>query len=371
MKTEKVIAGTYELELVPNLRKYVDLLRINEVKFIDTSICYNNDYLLRELQDFKLISKIPPQFTEYYDFFMRHHLANLGRDKIDIMLIHNPRANWIAIAEMLEKDPRVVEVGVSNFTTDDLMRYKEVFGHYPKYNEVEVNPKYTDLECLKFCKENDIKVIGYAIFGGKYNARKNISTYTMSGLLEFANSYCDLFIIRADDEYQLSNILTAEVKEDRLSPIAPSFDKKSIVPMEYDLPLFSRYEVKKNTYMITYSKTLGSGSLTDVQPHYITMDDVSRNLLSRVLEVMPKLDDFEFITDFRVAFRYALGQVYEMARFRYLDEMLIVEVEDKLFVFNCLFIDSKNRLTKINKDCKPLIQGYMIQDELPRSYSLA
>ena len=141
----KIALGTYELSN-SNLEELGYIFRDLKFDYVDTSICYNNDYFLGRSRSFSggkgmVISKIPPQMFSDYEFYVENHLRCLKRDKIDIMLIHNPRSDWRDLAIKLIDDNRFIEVGVSNFSIDDLVKYKEITGVYPSYNEIEINPE--------------------------------------------------------------------------------------------------------------------------------------------------------------------------------------------------------------------------------------
>ena len=163
----------------------------------------------------------------------------LGKAKLDIMLIHSSRGDWKPLAQKLESDSRFSEVGVSNFNVTELEEYKKLIGHYPAYNEIEINPHYTDVETAEFCKKNCIKVIAYGIFGGKYNATANIADFSVPYLINYAAMFADILILKPECERHV-NELTDVVQNYNFSDfgciphVISEHDKKAVVPMRYD-----------------------------------------------------------------------------------------------------------------------------------------
>lgn len=339
--------GTYEIETL----KWSSLLSIARelVKagcgYIDTSICYNNDYRLKDILkefDFKIISKIPPQYIEYYDYVIDHHLKCLGRDKIDLMLIHNSRSEWVELAKKLESDNRFLEVGVSNFSIDDLKKYKSELGHYPRYNEIEINPRYPNHKLVHFCKANGIKIIAYAIFGGKYNSMKIISDFTLPQILNQIFLKADLAILRVDSIDQLlqaKSVPTWTPKEF----LTYDTHTKSIEPMNYKKTMCNKLKFGDKV-IHTYSKVMGVNQDLEVN---CDNDDLSATIQNYINQ-LPYL---EFITDYRAFIRYYLVDKLN-ARFkvRYIGDTLAVSntVTMKTTLFNVVILEN-GELTKINR----------------------
>jgi 2,5-diketo-D-gluconate reductase A len=75
-------------------------------------------------------------------------LRRLGRDKLDLYLIHWPRPraklyveSWKALVR-LQKDGRVRSIGVSNFTREHLERLIAETGVAPTVNQIELHPRF-------------------------------------------------------------------------------------------------------------------------------------------------------------------------------------------------------------------------------------
>lgn len=381
-----------------------------KLKMIDTSICYNNDYMIGESStgnyykpfSGKIISKIPPQMINEYEFMVSNHLRSLNRSSIDIMLIHNSRSNWTDLAIKLNEDDRIIEVGVSNFSIDQIKEYKDIIGEYPLYNEMEINPNYYDKELIDFCHENGIKIIAYAILGGKYNADENIRYYTLPYLLEFAGYHAEYIIIRNDSvrrvseavEYCYQNIIDKEARDPKIYDIELSELKKSINPVsKYRYPKFI-YGIRINEnlpYLVTYTNrvpSLDNKSYTEWTPRvyesinfgekidFMMVNDLPNetNIPSNVL-MEGEIPEYEFITDYRVYFRYKLReyimktenprQVFE----DYIDDILVIssnprgtESNINRYVLGVYLFDNKEgKLSKIkNEDSSLIIKIYKL-----------
>lgn len=313
---KSAVLGTYEIDQALNseyYRRYIS--SYDNIKWIDTSICYNNDLYLNEIlrknKKAKVISKIPPQMTKEYEFMMSNHLRCLGRKRIDIMLIHNSRSDWKELAEKLCDDNRIGEVGVSNFTIEQIEEFKDLIGYYPDYNEMEINVNYYDKELIEFCHNNNIKIIAYAILGGKYNARRNISKFTLPYLLTFVGRLAEFVIVRSDNSHRVHDMISylslfkKIINEDEykggLFEVSEEMNK-SIIPDTYSKPkIFTRYAFPTNSDKVHYLSGLVMSTGFKMNESSI-QDDLGFNILASSI---PK---YEFISDYRVYFRYKLDE---------------------------------------------------------------
>lgn len=313
---KSAVLGTYEIDQALNseyYRRYIS--SYDNIKWIDTSICYNNDLYLNEIlrknKKAKVISKIPPQMTKEYEFMMSNHLRCLGRKRIDVMLIHNSRSDWKELAEKLCDDNRIGEVGVSNFTIEQIEEFKDLIGYYPDYNEMEINVNYYDKELIEFCHNNNIKIIAYAILGGKYNARRNISKFTLPYLLTFVGRLAEFVIVRSDNSHRVHDMISylslfkKIINEDEykggLFEVSEEMNK-SIIPDTYSKPkIFTRHAFPTNSDKVHYLSGLVMSTGFKMNESSI-QDDLGFNILASSI---PK---YEFISDYRVYFRYKLDE---------------------------------------------------------------
>lgn len=236
-KLSKVVLGTYEFD------KHFDSLSgyctSKDIDWLDTAITYNNDYLLGGWEG-KIVSKISPWMYKNYEFWVTNHLRNLNRNQIDVMLVHNTRnEDWIKLYLELLKDPRFLHVGISNASIDQLKEIYKIYQIHPEYVEIELNPNYLDLEMLNYCKVNGIKVIAYAILGGKYKAMEIIKKFTLPYLVKFASHFSDMFILRWDSKvqgYDLLESVNSDIEFDFTDITSSILESKAIVPEVYNLP---------------------------------------------------------------------------------------------------------------------------------------
>lgn len=326
--------GTYEINLMARheLNDVFNILLPN-VEYIDTAINYNNDYLIPTKK--KVISKIASCHFDNYDFFVEGHLKSLNRDYIDIMLIHSNRGDWTKLALKMKDDKRFKKIGVSNFNVDDIKKYKKIVGNYPAYNEIEINPHYVDIETINFCKENNIKIIAYCIFGGKYHAIRNIADYSLGYLISYANNFADIVILRADSRRQAEEIVDAIKLHDTDNDIydIPNVKDKSMEPMTYKIPTTKKYFANELTYSI-----------------YESYDNViltNKNML--------KLNNnYEMLGDYTTYLRYFLKQYINPF---YMSDYIVVD--DKAYAIR--LFDKNGNLTKITTNADVYLVSYDIE----------
>jgi diketogulonate reductase-like aldo/keto reductase len=408
-----VALGTYELHLA-DLKSIEDQFK-SGVDYVDTSICYANDYVLNkhvggEGQP-KVISKIPPQMTDQYEFMVSNHMTQMGVEEIEIMLIHNARSDWSDLAKMLESDKRFKHTGVSNFNVSQLEEYNNLLGHYPEYNEMEINPKYYDKDLIEFCHNKGIKIISYAILGGKYHARSMISKYSLDFCLAFACQDADIVIIRSDESsriYRMLNTIKTSFSETTRmmnilnEVIIPSemiskmkstrkVHDKAIIPDKYDLPgSYMAMVLKSSEFNQTKELPVGNSLLPNLLiPVYTksSMDSiVFKYGRGRVILVddfrsdyfEPNNDEFfkfiggvegsyyypeyEFLTDYQVYYRYLLiskiwdlyrGSLSTHVKFYVKGDIQYVELYDnaydtkKLYMLSVALMTSEFKLSKV------------------------
>ena len=328
--------GTWEIHLQTKNEQSFIIDKMKSIcKYIDTAIDYNNDYLLdsTKIKDYTLISKISSYHFNDYEFFVSNHLKCLKRDYIDIMLIHSSRGDWQSLANKMKSDKRFHEIGVSNFNIDELNEFKTIVGHYPLYNEVEVNPYYTDIETIDFCKANNIKIIAYGVLGGKYNAIKNVADFSIPYLLSHAAHYADIVILKPECERHVNefiDVVNNYVDEDiyDYKPLVDSYsvnaDNKAIVPMRYDAKDIIR---KFNNYH-TYNNACGNNATLNLDCKYEDAD---------------KFPVFEMLGDYMTYIRYKYRQNYNDDNIYDYDFLI---GDDNKYHIVCIY--DNNKLTKIN-----------------------
>jgi 2,5-diketo-D-gluconate reductase A len=98
-------------------------------------------------------------------------LAQLGRDSVDLYLIHWPMPSlgtyvdtWKALVR-LRDEGRAKSIGVSNFGVDDLRAILDATGVAPALNQVELHPRFQQRELRAFHAEQDILTQSWAPLG--------------------------------------------------------------------------------------------------------------------------------------------------------------------------------------------------------------
>lgn len=349
MIDKKFALGTWEINLIDEELR--DRLYTDEIfSYIDTAIDYNNDYLLADTNK-KLISKISSYHTSMYEFFVSNHLKCLKRDKIDIMLIHSSRGNWQELAEKLKDDNRFEEIGVSNFNIDEILEYKTIVGDYPKYNELEISPLYTDIDTVEFCKLHGIKIIAYGVIGGKYLAQKMVAEYSLPYLLAYAAQHADIIIVKPESMRHLIeyrdckyNLIT-EFMEVQYHPTVEDYsvdaDNKQIVPMRYSPPKIEKCFHGVLTYHISCGKNI----------------DINRPFFKRKQKLNSYLDnmpDFEMLGDYQTFIRYKFRQKYD--RSKVYDYDFLIGDDGKYYVV--YIFDDNGYLTKVQHNNRVEVYRY-------------
>lgn len=328
--------GTWEIHLQTKTERDMITGSMKAVcDYIDTAVNYNNDYLLTAnlhiYNNYKLISKIAPCHYPYYDLFIDNHMKCLGRDKIDIMLIHSSRGNWQDLAVRMEKDDRFIKTGVSNFSLDEIEEYKNLVGHYPYYNEIEINPWYTDVKTIEFCKAHDIKIISYGVFGGKYRSATYVAKYSLPYLLSYASKFADIVIVKPECERHVIEIIDVikHYKDLGENPIVMNdvLDDKAVVPMTYNAPTI----IKRVFGVKTYNNAVGRN----------TTDDKIRQ------QILIDKPDFEMLGDYMAYLRYLYHHDYSKSPYVY-----DILVGDNNKHYAAYLYDKDGNLSKINETGK-------------------
>lgn len=334
-----IILGSWEFN-ADTYSAYNKLLNEFEISWIDTAISYDNAIGIRKLieeSNLKVLSKIAPQMNFDFDLFFNGHLSELGRNFIDLMLVHNNRCNWIPLVDSLirYKDLGYIkEIGVSNFTREDLEKFNQHYGYYPKYNELEINPLYTPIEDIKFCKSNNIELIAYCVLGGKYNADRLIKLFTLNGLVSYAFKYADYIILKTDIYNHGMNFCRSV---DNLSITEDIYSNKKVIsPLEY-IPQAS---VNIISGIILYQNT-SSSNLSIPMRDAVNIVNSYEDYFDIPECFWYNVKSLEFISDVRVYLKYILnGETSDL--FGYGE---LIKVKDKLIAV--YLIDENNKLSKV------------------------
>ncbi|AKM09359.1 aldo/keto reductase [Croceicoccus naphthovorans] len=137
-------------------------------RLIDTAAIYENEEgvgkALANRHDIFLTTKVwnDSQGHAEAKTAFRESLRRLGRDEVDLLLIHWPCASrdlyvdtWKALIELRE-DGRVKSIGVSNFLPEHIDRLIEETGVTPTVNQIELHPYFQQREARDYHRKHNI-----------------------------------------------------------------------------------------------------------------------------------------------------------------------------------------------------------------------
>lgn len=110
---------------------------------------------------------------------LRASLKALKLDYVDLFLLSWPFAHtnnvdyghiWFEMESCVEKK-LTKGIGVCNFNCEQIDRLHRYTAIFPAVNQVECHINLNQKELIKFCKERDIAVMGYAPFGNIHEPR--------------------------------------------------------------------------------------------------------------------------------------------------------------------------------------------------------
>lgn len=177
-----------------------------DVKYIHTNIGKGNDTMLKNLipEDAYLITTV--NFIDQLDTAVNNHINELGRDKIDLLLIDsNCRLeDYIDDINNLIISGAVTEVGISNPKSVERLEELEKCISKISYVSLDICPLKFPYSIIKYCRENDIMIAGFNPFGGKVNYSRVIASFSIPYLLSFISAYSDIVFLSS---YNLENVV--------------------------------------------------------------------------------------------------------------------------------------------------------------------
>jgi len=96
---------------------------------------------------------------------LKESLDKLGLEYVDLFLVHTPMPGkvletWKAIIE-LKKEGKAKSIGVSNFNGEHIQALLDAGLEKPAVNQFEIHPMHRRDEVVKYCRDNNITVMGY------------------------------------------------------------------------------------------------------------------------------------------------------------------------------------------------------------------
>lgn len=164
--------GTYRVKDIETFRTALN----TGYKHFDTAELYKNEHLVKHAID-EHISKNNKNDKIYITTKISKKSIYSNKIKeswdqrikifghVDLMLLHvpssDPLTDWSMMCELYLKDSNNVKwIGVSNYEIEDLERIKHC-RFKPAYNQIEISPFCTNHRLVKYCNDNDIKIIAH------------------------------------------------------------------------------------------------------------------------------------------------------------------------------------------------------------------
>ena len=172
--------GTYPLRGEDGIAAIVSAIGAG-YRLVDTAVNYDNEAEVGEAirrsgvprDEVVVASKIPGRHHAYDDAItsVRESLARLGLERTDLHLIHWPNPSrgayveaWRALVQ-LQKDGLVRSIGVSNFTEEHLTRIIDDTGVTPAVNQVELHPRFPQVELREVHERLGIRTEAWSPLG--------------------------------------------------------------------------------------------------------------------------------------------------------------------------------------------------------------
>lgn len=350
-KIKKISLGTKYLPMIMG-SSIVSSSKIN-YDYLETSISYNNDYILgnkeyrKNIKNVKIISTI--KSLKEYSNLLTYHLKYLNRKIIDILLL-DVSGDWETnLKDLWENDEIYFNyLGISNVKSiDDIERFNKILDCYPAYCSIELSVFNFNKELIEYCQEKNIKIISFGCLGGIYNAESFIEMFSLQYLLGFASYYSDIVCISSksiDEVIKSVKILNEyknkSIKEDEIAlfSLSKSIEKAIDNPKrkvinyykitEGDFSVInSQSSYVPNEYLITsFKKNLGKHK--DLQSSEIEMLIKSDLNLISIPEDMT--DNNEIIAYYRYSIMSLIMIYYSEKYWKY----NILEIGKSVYLVN-------------------------------------
>ena len=141
-------------------------------RMIDTACDYGSQRGIGEAlrrqgkrNDVYLVTKVEETDDAYQA--TKNYLGEIGVDYTDLMLIHRPpdegvgEALWAGLVRA-RKEGLARDIGVSNYSIEQMQALARATGEMPVVNQIEWSPFGYSTAMLEFCKRNDIVIQAYS-----------------------------------------------------------------------------------------------------------------------------------------------------------------------------------------------------------------
>lgn len=178
IKMPMIRLGTYLLS-PDDAENAVTYALKNGYELIDTANAYVNEKAVGRgmkksgLSRDKIFleTKLWPSFYEDEDA-IDETLKRLDTEYIDLMILHQPSANYLAGYRQLEKaytEGKLKAIGISNFNIQEIQEILDNCSVVPALIQVEAHPYYPQTELKKLLSKNNIVMQAWYPLGGRDN----------------------------------------------------------------------------------------------------------------------------------------------------------------------------------------------------------
>lgn len=164
--------GTWQLTGDQAVQSVSEALELG-YRMIDTSGDYNNQQQIGEAinsskvprEDIYLVTKVEEIDNAFEK--TQSNLEELGMEYVDLMLIHRPPAGGVGekLWESLiyaRNENFIKDIGVSNYTIEQIRQLTEITGEAPTVNQIEWSPFGFSRDMYEFCQHNGIIIQAYS-----------------------------------------------------------------------------------------------------------------------------------------------------------------------------------------------------------------
>lgn len=213
---------------------------VGDFDYLHTSISANNGLIIRGILEESIATIITSiDFLDQSKTAITNHLYELGRDKIDLLLI-NTSCDFEKYSEEIKsllESELVDQIGLKNPNSPEEIR--RIMKTIPKikYISLELCPLNFNYDVVKFCEDNDIDILVFNPYGGYISAPTLIDSFTMPYLLNFAAYYGTIVFLsgrelssKAQKTY-LEPLIDADIENEAIYQLNKNI-KKLIKPIK-------------------------------------------------------------------------------------------------------------------------------------------
>lgn len=188
-----------------DLKKFIK--KHKNIGYLETSLEYDNDMLIRGKfpDDITILSRF--QTTKDLEVNIEFHKHYLGYPENMVILLPG-NTEW----KELKSFPITYRFGIYDPKLEDITDYFFALNKYPEFVSISNNPLFYQRNIIKYCRENNIKIISHDIFGGKIWAGYIRSMFPDGFLFDFSRANTDIQVLPSDDLLFLGDMVGRDEK---------------------------------------------------------------------------------------------------------------------------------------------------------------